>query len=85
MQYYKIHHIDFKSTLEIYFLEIYFLERPRLYFFLPIMPWRPFHYECIFGPFNENPHGLKKFEKFSSQQLLLQVLLLLRLLLKFRM
>ena len=42
------------------------------------------HFHFIFGYFEKNPRALKKSEKFSCQQLLLQVLLLLHLLLKFR-
>ena len=89
MQYYNIRDSDFQSTLEIYL--------PRLSrktkisdcnVFLPIMAeaaLRHFRYCYIFCPFNKNPSALKKCEKFSCQQLLLQLLLLLYLLLKFRM
>ena len=89
IEYYNIRDSDFQSTLQIYL--------PRLgrkskisdcNFFLPIMAeaaLRHFRYHCIFGHFNKHPSALKKFVKLSSQQLLRQVLLLLRLILKFRM
>ena len=51
----------------------------QIVIFLPIMAdaaLRHCRYYCIFGPFNKNPSALKKFEKLSSQQLLLQVLLI---------
>ena len=87
IQYCNIHYTD-TDILKIYLLGILERQKFQTVLFLPIMAEaaiRQFHYYCIFGPFNKNPRALKKFEKFSSQQLLLQELLLLHLLLKFRM
>ena len=59
MQYYNIHHIDFKTNSEIYFTGLSKITKIS---------------DCTFGPFNKNSRALKKFEKVSCKQLLLHLL-----------
>ena len=79
MQYYNIHHIDFKINSEIHF--------PGLSRITKISDCKFFFdtnhgtgslegtfTECTFGPFNKNSRALKKFEKVSCKQLLLNLL-----------